>query len=215
MLHDITPVIRPELAVWPGDTPFTIERTWVLEGACPVNVSRLTLSTHTGAHADARLHYDPAGEAIDQTPLEPYLGPCRVIRCERLVALGERAQALRVELSDIQACLHDCPPRVLLHTWARAPQTHWDAHYAAVAPAVIDALAAAGVRLIGVDTPSLDPENSKTLEAHHRVRHHRMAILEGLVLDAVPPGDYELIALPLPIAQADASPVRAILRTLA
>ena len=108
-----------------------------------------------------------------------------------------------------------CPPRVLLRTWPRAPLDRWVSDFRAVAPATIDLLAARGVLLIGVDTPSLDPETSKTMDAHHRVRVHDMAILEGLVLDRVAPGDYELIALPLPIVGADASPVRAILRPLA
>jgi len=81
-------------------------------------------------------------------------------------------------------------------------------------PAAIDAVAARGVVLIGVDTPSLDPQNSKTMEAHHAVRRHRLSILEGLVLDAVEPGDYELVALPLAFAELDAAPVRAVLREL-
>jgi arylformamidase len=71
------------------------------------------------------------------------------------------------------------------------------------------------VRLIGTDAASLDPEQSKTLDAHQAVKAADMRILEGLVLDDVPPGWYELIALPLCIVGADASPVRAILREIA
>ena len=70
-IWDISQTLRPGLPVWPGDTPFSIERTWALEGDCPVNVSRLTLSTHSGAHGDAPLHYDPDGAAIDVVPLTP------------------------------------------------------------------------------------------------------------------------------------------------
>ncbi|MDQ3187462.1 MAG: hypothetical protein M3Q28_00970, partial [Pseudomonadota bacterium] len=91
----------------------------------------------------------------------------------------------------------------------------WDPNFTAIAPDTIDLLHQHGVRLIGIDTPSLDPEQSKSLETHQRVRAHRMAILEGIVLDEVPEGDYELIALPLKIAGCDASPVRAVLRELA
>jgi arylformamidase len=115
----------------------------------------------------------------------------------------------------VAAALADgMPPRVLLRTWKRAPIAEWDSRFCAVAPHTIDLLASHGVKLIGIDTPSLDPQDSKTMDSHGRIRAHRMAILEGLVLDAVEPGDYELIALPLRLATLDASPVRAVLRAL-
>ena len=96
-----------------------------------------------------------------------------------------------------------------------APTAIWDSSFTAIAPATIDLLHAHGVRLVGIDTPSLDPEQSKLLDSHQRVRQHGMAILEGVVLDEVAEGDYELIALPLKISGCDASPVRAVLRELA
>jgi arylformamidase len=103
---------------------------------------------------------------------------------------------------------------VLLRTYRKAPVQRWDAGFAAVEPATIELLAEHGVRLVGIDTPSLDPQQSKTMDAHQAVRACRMAILEGVVLDAVAAGDYELIALPLRLAGLDASPVRAVLRPL-
>jgi arylformamidase len=205
-LWDISPPIDPATPVWPGDTPVTIERVWRMEAGSPVNVGRLTLSPHTGAHADAPLHYDAAGAPIGAVPLGAYLGPCRVIHCL------DAAPAVRP--GDLRAALAGAPPRVLVRTCREAAQRHWDSAFCAVAPQTIDLLAEHGVRLIGIDTPSLDPQASKTMDAHHRIRAHRMAILEGLVLDAVPPGDYELIALPLKLATLDASPVRAVLRAL-
>jgi arylformamidase len=213
LIHDISPPIHAGTPVWPGDTPFAIERIWSMDGGSPVNVSRLTLSTHTGAHADAPLHYDAAGADSATRSLEPYLGPCRVID------LSAAPVHAAISPGDIAAALDEpsagpCPPRVLLRTWPRAPLERWVSDFRAVESATIDLLAARGVVLIGVDTPSLDPETSKTMDAHLRVRAHDMAILEGLVLDRVAPGDYELIALPLPIAGADASPVRAVLRPL-
>ncbi len=195
-LWDISPPIDPATPVWPGDTPVSIERVWRMEAGSPVNVGRLTLSPHTGAHADAPLHYDAAGAPIGAVPLDADLGPCRVIHCL------DAAPAVRPD--DLRAALAGAPPRVLLRTCREAPQRHWDSAFCAVAPQTIDLL----------DTPSLDPQESKTMDAHHRIRTHRMAILEGLVLDAVPPGDYELIALPLKLATLDASPVRAVLRAL-
>jgi len=201
---DISPAIGPGYPVFPGDTPFALKWTWTLDASCPVNVSELTLSPHTGAHTDAPLHYDPQGAAMADVALDAYLGPCRVI--DVTAARGV------VEPRDLGSQLAGTPPRVLLRTCARAVTDRWDAHFTAIAPATVDLLHAHGVRLVGVDTPSLDPADSKTLDSHQRVRAHGMAILEGIVLDAIAPGDYELIALPLKLAGADASPVRAVLR---
>lgn len=205
VLWDITPAISPTLPVWPGDGAFSAERTWEIGEGCPVRVSRIAMSTHTGAHCDAPSHYDPAGASIDAVPLDAYIGHCRVIDC-----IG----ADPVLPADIAPFLENAPARVLLRTYRRAPQTAWDEGFASVAASTIDLLARHGVRLVGIDTPSLDPQASKTLDAHRSVRTHGMAILEGIVLDDVTAGDYELIALPLKLAGMDASPVRAILRAL-
>ncbi|MBE0632437.1 MAG: arylformamidase [Burkholderia vietnamiensis] len=205
-LWDISPPLSPATPVWPGDTPLSVERVWRMEAGSPVNVARLTLSPHTGAHCDAPLHYDADGAPIGAVALGAYLGPCRVIHCV--------GAAPRVQPPDVEAALDRVPPRVLLRTCAHASVERWDSDFSAVAPETIDLLAARGVKLIGIDTPSLDPQESKTMDAHHRVRAHRMAILEGIVLDDVPAGDYELIALPLKFTTLDASPVRAVLRAL-
>jgi arylformamidase len=205
-IWDISPPIHPETPVWPGDTPVGVERVWRMEAGSPVNVARVTLSPHTGAHTDAPLHYDAEGAPIGAVPLDTYIGACRVIDCIGAAPL--------VQPEHVVGALHDIPPRVLLRTYAQAPLESWDSAFCAVAPQTIDLLAAHGVRLIGIDTPSLDPQESKTMDAHHRIRAHRMAILEGVVLDDIAPGDYELIALPLKFATLDASPVRAVLRAL-
>jgi len=206
-LWDISPPLRPGIPVWPGDTAFASERSWQLTDSCPVNVSRVTLSTHTGAHADAPLHYDAAGTPVGGLDLARYLGPCRVVH-----AIGVRPL---IRASDILDQLAAGATRILIRTYRRAPQAIWDPDFAALDPAAIDALAVRGIVLIGTDAPSLDPQESKTMDAHHAVRRHGLSILEGLVLDAVEPGDYELIALPLALADLDAAPVRAVLRTLA
>ena len=206
-LWDISPAIGPGSPVFPGDAPFALRWTWSIGPGCPVNVSELSMSPHTGSHADAPLHYDAAGAAIAEVPLEVYLGPCRVVH-----ALDA---GLLVEPRHIEDALRGVPPRLLIRTARSAQSEAWDDRFAAIAPATIDRLHACGVRLVGVDTPSLDPADSKTLDSHQRVRAHGMAILEGLVLDDVPAGDYELIALPLKIRGGDASPVRAVLRELA
>jgi len=108
----------------------------------------------------------------------------------------------------------ELPPRVLIATGTYLDATRFSEDFVALEPALIDALHARGVRLIGLDTPSVDLFTSKDLPAHGRFLANDMAILEGLVLRDVPPGIYELIALPLPLVGFDASPVRAVLRTL-
>jgi arylformamidase len=206
-LWDITPPVSTRTPVWPGDTAFQQEPAWQIGEHCPVNVGRITLSPHTGAHADAPLHYAADGAPIGAVELEAYLGPCRVVHC-----IGA---APAVQPAQIVHALDGVPPRVLLRTYANAPTSSWDPAFCAVAADTIALLARHGVLLIGIDTPSLDPQESKTMDAHRAVREHGMAILEGLVLDDVPAGDYELIALPLKFAELDASPVRAVLRSLA
>lgn len=210
MLYDISPALTAGMPVWPGDTPFQSSPNWVLEGGCPVNVARLTLSPHSGAHADAPLHYQADGAPIGAVALTPYLGSCRVVHC---LAPGQL-----LTLAQLQAALADSgplPQRVLVRMYASFPHHAWDQHFPGIDPAAIDWLGSQGVLLIGVDTASLDPADSKGMAAHLAVARQRMAILENLVLDDVPPGDYELIALPLKLMDTDASPVRAVLRSLA
>jgi arylformamidase len=204
---DISPPIDTTTLVFPGDTPF--QQTWTLTIGenCPVNVSRLTMTPHAGAHADAPLHYDPQGAAIGSVDLEPYIGPCRVVHC---IGVGPLVQWRHLE----RACGPSVPPRVLVRTYQHRPVDRWDPALTAFAPDVIERLAERGVQLIGIDTASIDPADSKTLDSHQTIRRLDMRVLENLVLDEVPEGDYELIALPLKLTTADASPVRAILRTL-
>jgi arylformamidase len=204
MIIDISPLIHPAMPVWPGDAPVTFTRTASIGPDSAENVSQVSLSVHTGAHVDAPFHFDPAGQGIDEVALATFIGPCRVID-----VVGARGV---IAPTQIAARLVDCPPRVLLRTRARATPDTWDPDFCAVAPATVDLLASAGVKLIGLDTPSLDPADSEHLDAHLAVCRHRMVILEGLVLDEVAEGDYELIALPLKLAGLDGSPVRAILR---
>lgn len=205
-LFDISPPITTAIATWPGDTDYQQEPVWVLDHQCPVNVGKITLSAHTGAHADAPLHYSNSGAAIGSVPLEPYLGTCRVIHCFDSDGLVRPAQLL--------PHLAQAPERILLRTYRHSDPCIWDQHSTAIAVATIELLARHGVKLVGIDTPSVDPQHSKTLDAHHAIQRHGMAILEGLVLDEVPAGDYELIALPLKFMALDASPVRAVLRSL-
>jgi len=205
-IWDISPPVHAGAPVFPGDTPYAQHWSAEIGPGCPVNVSALTLSPHVGAHADAPLHYDLAGAAIGALDLSPYLGPCRVIH-----AIGVRPLLLWEHLGH---AVQGLPPRVLVRTYARMPVEAWDSQLAAFAPDTVERLADAGVQLIGIDTASIDPADSKTLDSHQVIRRRDLRVLENLVLDDVPEGDYELIALPLKLMSADASPVRAVLRPL-
>lgn len=206
-LWDISPPVHAGSQVFPGDTAYSQQWCASIGPGCPVNVSAITMSPHVGAHADAPLHYDAQGAAIGDVALEAFLGPCRVVHAiDRgpLITWEHIAHAVNGTL----------PPRVLVRTYEHMPVDLWDGQLAAYAPGTIERLADLGVLLVGIDTASIDPADSKTLESHQVIRRRGLRVLENLVLDAVPEGDYELIALPLKLTTADASPVRAVLRTL-
>ncbi|MBC7939668.1 MAG: arylformamidase [Chitinophagaceae bacterium] len=205
-LWDISPAVHAGAPVFPGDAPFSMVWAARIAPGCPVNVSTLTLSPHTGAHADAPLHYDAAGEPIGSVDLAPYLGPCRVVHAIDRGPL--------VTWAHLEHAAADMPERVLVRTYRQAPVDRWDPALAAYAPDTVERLADLGVRLIGIDTASIDPADSKLLPSHQVIARRKLRVLENLVLDAVPEGDYELIALPLKLTTADASPVRAVLRAL-
>jgi arylformamidase len=205
MLFDISPPITPRLAVWPGDTPPTREVLCDMAEGANLTLSTLRTSVHLGAHADAPSHYAVDGQGIGARPLDAYWGPCQVILVD--VPRGRRVawEDLRTEI---------LAPRVLLATRSFPDPTAFNQDFCALDPGLVDALHALGVVLIGIDTPSVDLFDSKDLPAHQRLRAHDMANLEGLLLEGVPAGVYELVALPLRLEQFDASPVRAVLRTM-
>lgn len=204
-IYDITRTVTPQLAVWPGDTPFA--QVWVsrMERGDSVNVSALTLSPHTGTHADAPLHYNSAGLAMGEVPLDVYVGRATVVEIHTRDAVTP-AHLADVDLRAIERLLIKTPASL-------RPSERWDEEFAYLTPETAALLGESGVRLFGTDTPSVDYMSSKTLDAHHTLDRYNIYILESLALADVPAGDYELIALPLKV-KVDGSPVRAILRTL-
>jgi arylformamidase len=205
MIYDLTPPISPALAVWPGDTPLTREILLDLARGDSVTLSSLRATVHLGAHADAPNHYGEGAPDIASRSLDYYLGPCEVMRV-RVAAGGLVTPAMLPRKPSA--------PRLLLATGTAPDPERFPEDFAALSPELIDQLHEAGVKLVGTDAPSVDPFASRDLPAHHRFLHHDMAILEGLVLGGVPEGLYELIALPLRLVGFDASPVRAVLRSL-
>lgn len=204
-LWDISPTVSSEAPIFPGDEPYSLRWTARLSPDCPVNLSAVTMSPHVGAHADAPLHYGNDEPSAAEVDLNAYLGPCRVIHAINCGPL--------IRIEHLQHAAANLPPRVLVRCCKQA-DTAWNPDFTAYAPETVAWLAAQGVQLIGLDTPSVDPASSKLLPSHQQLLRLKLRVLENLVLDEVPEGDYELIALPLKLAGACASPVRAVLREL-
>ena len=200
-LIDITPAVSPALEGWPGDTRFAAVPRWSQAQGDSCTVARVTLSSHLGAHADAPLHYRAGGADAAALPLERYLGPVRVVQCPGSRAIGP-AEAERAAGAE----------RVLYRVLPEGGERAFPGAFAALTPAGARTLVGFGLKLFGTDAPSVDPVDSKTLDAHHALDRGGVAILEGLALAGVPAGEYELIALPLKWQDVDAAPVRAVLR---
>ncbi len=206
MLIDITPPVSPSLGVWPGDTPCSREVLCDLRKGDSITLSTLRATVHLGAHADAPSHYGVDGRTMEAQPLERYVGACTVVdapvaRSGRVTVAG-----LKTRVESIKT------PRVLIRTGTFPDAHRWNNDFAGLSVELVDALAGRGVFTIGIDTPSVDLIDSKDLPAHHAILRADIAILEGLVLGHVEPGEYELLALPLRLVGFDASPVRAVLR---
>jgi len=202
-LYDITPPVTPSLAVWPGDTAPTREVVLEIARGDTVTLSTLRATVHLGAHADAPSHYAVDGETIDRMSLGRYVGPCRVLEARTEPRTRLAPDVLPRSLG---------ADRVLFRTHTFRDPNTFDESFAALSPPLIEALHERGVHLVGIDTPSVDLFDSKDLPSHKACLARDIAILEGLMLENVPEGVYELIALPLRLVGFDASPVRAILR---
>lgn len=201
-LYDLSPPLHPGLAVWPGDLPFRREVSLALDQGANLDLSAIHTTLHLGAHADAPSHFLAAAPGIGEVDLRPYLGPCQVMAVS--LPRGERILPSHLE-GPVRA------PRVLFRTGSFPDPDRFNEDFNSLSPELIEHLDRQGVVLVGLDTPSVDPFASQALEAHQALGRTGLRNLEGLLLDGVPEGLYTLIALPLRIPGADASPVRAVL----
>ncbi len=204
-IFDITRTIFPDLAIWPGDSPFAAEVIASMGRDDPVNLTTITLSSHTGTHVDAPYHYTKQGATIEQIPLDAYIGPATVVTVQRREGALTPEDFSNLDWSRLQ--------RLLIHSAASDyPTTQFPTDIVYPSPELADVMGQHGVVLFGSDAPSMDDIESKLLPGHNALYHNGIAILEGLLLTDVPDGEYELIALPLKIGGSDGSPVRAVLR---
>jgi arylformamidase len=202
---DISQRLDRRIAVWPGDTPFSYKVNWSKEESGSVNVGQITMSTHTGTHIDAPFHFDNEGKKVIELDLNLYIGKARVI------SLTNQA---RIRVRDVSHMDLKGVARLIIHTGAWTDRSTFPETIPYIEPGLAAYLSEQGVRLLGLDLPSVDPLDSKELSAHHALTAHGIHILEGLVLDGVLEGDYELAALPLSLVEADGSPVRAVIKEL-
>lgn len=202
---DISQPLQNDHAAWPGDTPYSYEVGMTKEETGSVNIGKLTTSTHMGTHIDAPFHFLNEGATVEQLPVDLYIGRARVIELTDVTSIGREA----LEKVDFGGAT-----RILLKTGKREDLTVFPSTFTTIAADLAPLLKERGVKLLGIDSPSVDDETSKTLDAHHALHENGVLILENIVLEDVSPGDYELIALPLHIVGADGSPVRAVIRPI-
>jgi arylformamidase len=200
-LIDISRPLAAGTACWPGDVPFSFRLGWTIAGGASVNVGAIETSVHTATHCDAPFHFENAGATVDRIPLEVFVGPAWVVDVRG--ASNWRSGLERLDFTST--------PRVLFHSGGWPDSTRFPETIPVMEPDLPDWLADRGARLIGVDLPSVDALDSKTLDNHHALHRRGITIIEGLWLEDVPAGRYELIALPLRIVGADGSPMRAAL----
>lgn len=205
-IYDISPVISEKTAVFPGDTPYQRERLMAFDQGNHLELSTIKTTVHLGAHTDAPIHYHKDGVGMEKRSLDHYLGRCQVIEC----TLSPRERIKPEHIVDIVIF----EKRVLFKTSSFTNPNQWHDNFNSLSSELIFELHKKGVITVGIDTPSVDLSDDKILESHHAIYECDMAILEGIILEDVRPGTYELIALPLPLKGADASPVRAILREI-
>jgi arylformamidase len=205
-IFDITRTITPNLAVWPGDTPFSVQMITAIRDGSSINLTTLIMSSHMGTHVDAPYHFLDDDLTMEKVSLEAYVGPATVVTVQR-----ETGPLIPADFPGLE---WDKVKRLLVHSVASAkPIDQFPTEFIYPSPELAEVMAAHGVLLFGSDAPSMDDIDSKSLPGHKALRRHWIAILEGLIFTGIPDGAYELIALPLKIAGGDGSPVRAILRS--
>ena len=204
-LWDISPSVSTRAPVFPGDTPFQVLWNERINDGGVANISTIHMSPHIGAHVDAPIHLDSGAVDVASLRLERFIGRCRVID---LSAVDTKEPVSREELAN--ACFYE---RVLIKTRRAAPDGLTN-DFRAVSPGAVRLLLESGVMLVGLDTPSMDPADSTLLLAHRVALQGGMSIIENLDLSQVEAGEYELIALPLKLEGVEASPVRAVLRSI-
>lgn len=205
-VYDVTRPVLSGMPVWPGDAPCRIGWSLRREDGAAANVAEMAMSAHCGTHVDAPFHVMDGGARVGELPLDAFLGPALLVDAGGAPAIDEAM---------VQRVLRESrPARLLFRTGCWTDPAVFPESFGALTPEAARRLAEAGVLLVGTDAPSVDPFHSESLPAHRALAAAGVVIVENLLLDAVPAGEYELLSLPLRLQEADASPLRALLRPL-
>ncbi len=203
-IYDISHTLRPGMAAWPGDAGLQLEKKMGLADGDIANVGVISMSCHIGTHMDAPYHYLNGGKSIDKIELERFVGPARLVTVRPATSL--------VSAEELGPFLAQPVERLIIRCNAPVELDRFREDFVSLSVAAAQRLVSAGIRLVGIDSPSVDPFGATVLEAHLVLGRAGVIIVENLRLRDVPDGSYELIALPLRIADGDGSPVRAVLR---
>ncbi|MBK5497876.1 arylformamidase [Peribacillus sp. TH14] len=201
--RDISQRLNENTPYWPGDTPYSYRLNSSIAKGSSVNVGEIRMSTHLGTHIDAPFHFDENGKKIIELDLDLYIGPALLVKIDATKSIGVEAFT-GIDFTGIE--------RLLLATGQWKDLSRFPEWIPTIDPELAPYLADKGVKLLGLDLPSVDYLDSKELPAHHALSGCGIHILEGLVLESVEPGLYDLAALPLALEEGDGSPVRAVLK---
>jgi arylformamidase len=208
--YDISIAMGAGTPEWPGDTPFSCGWAWSMAAGASVNVGRVTTSLHVGTHADAPLHVTPDGAPSEALPLDAFCGPALVLDSR------DAAPGSTLTTEWLEAALEGqrLPVRLLLRTGRTVADGTFPGGWPALTPAAAAWLVQGGLRLLGVDAPSVDPKEATDLAVHHALFDGGAFLIENLQLEQVPLGAWQLTAYPVLVAGADAAPLRAVLEPL-
>ena len=210
-LWDISRTLSNDLAEWPGDEPCRFRLTREKTKGASVNLGAISMSLHNGTHADARFHFDADGESIEKASLQTYLGRATVVDLWQAFLDSKEKHLITIEDLRPSAEAIAATSRILVKTGRWTDSTVFPKQIPVIAADVPAWLQKNGVKLLGLDLPSVDEIDSKSLQNHHALAHAGIAIIESLDLTNVASGIYHLAALPLKIAGGDGAPMRAIL----
>jgi arylformamidase len=210
-IWDISRTLSNDLAEWPGDKPCRFQLTREKSKGASVNLGAISMSVHNGTHTDARFHFDTNGESIEKVPLETYLGRATVVDLAQAFLDAKEKHLITIEDLRPSAEQIAAASRLLVKTGRWSDSTVFPDKIPVIAADVPAWLQKNGVKLLGLDLPSVDEIDSKSLQNHHALARAGIAIVESIDLGGVAPGIYYLAALPLKIAGGDGAPMRAIL----
>jgi arylformamidase len=208
---DISRTLSNDLAEWPGDEPCRFRLTREKTKGASVNLGAISMSLHNGTHADARFHFDADGESIEKASLQTYLGRATVVDLWQAFSDSKEKHLITIEDLRPSAEAIAATSRILVKTGRWTDSTVFPKQIPVIAADVPAWLQKNGVKLLGLDLPSVDEIDSKSLQNHHALALAGIAIIESLDLSNVASGIYQLAALPLKIAGGDGAPMRAIL----